>query len=209
MRKAMLFSALILISTLAITWSLASNVHLKRKPAVAFQDNTVTSPIATGPLTLTTSGALTGLGNGDVSVTLSAVAKPTATCTNPGTGEHRPPGRNPALVVLGGTTGIPGSEIKNGNVAFSVTTIPPPTTVAGAPECPNAAWREDITDLVFLNATITVGQPAELDSDGNVINPGPTVFSTGCSLSGTDGPLSATCGGSTAAPAGGVGAISQ
>jgi hypothetical protein len=50
-------------------------------------------------------------------------------------------------------------EIKNGNVAFVVTTESPETPIPGAPGCPNANWTEDINDLAFTEATITVEQP--------------------------------------------------
>jgi hypothetical protein len=40
-----------------------------------------------------------------------------------------------------------------------VTTNEPVTPVPGAPGCPNPNWSEDITDLAFTSATITVQQP--------------------------------------------------
>ena len=193
MYKGKVLTALMLVPAVAITAALAASVHLKNKPPLTFTDNTVTSPDAIGPLTLTASGALTGLGNGDVAITLSAVAQPTATCTNPGNGDHQPPGQNPALVVVGSTTGFPSGEIKNGNLAFTVVTKPPQTPVPQAPDCPNSSWTEDITDLTFVSSTITVGQPAALNADGSVSSPGPTVFTVSCGLSGQDGPLSRTC----------------
>src|SRR5213594_179295 len=106
MYKVRVLTALILVLALAATATFAASVHLKKKPPLTFNDDTQTSPVATGPLTLTVSGALAGLGNGDVAITLSATAQPTATCTNPGNGIHQPPGHNPALVVLGGTRGF-------------------------------------------------------------------------------------------------------
>src|SRR5437867_11261044 len=124
MHKTRILTALMLVLALAATATFAAGTHLKKKPGLAFIDDTQTSPVATGCLTLTASGSLTGLGNGDVAVTLSAVAQPNATCTNPGTGEHQPPGRNPALVTLGSSLGIPGGDVKNGNTPFTVTTIP-------------------------------------------------------------------------------------
>jgi hypothetical protein len=36
---------------------------------------------------------------------------------------------------------------------------PPVTPIAGAPDCPNPNWTEDITDLQFTSAIITVEQP--------------------------------------------------
>ena len=97
-------------------------------------------------------------GNVDLLVTLNATANVTANCTNHG--GNLPPGQNPAPITVTGSQAIPASEIKNGNVSFSVTTNGPTTPIPGAPDCPNPNWSENITDLAFTSATITVEQPA-------------------------------------------------
>jgi hypothetical protein len=131
----------------------AQNVHLKpphENPL--FNDK---------GLTLQETGALAGLSGADILIGLSAQAKPTAVCANPG-GGNQPPGQNPATVTVSGSEAIPSSSIKNGNTAFSVTTEPPsPNPIPGAPGCPNRQWTETITDLSFTQATLTVTQPAE------------------------------------------------
>jgi hypothetical protein len=134
------------------TAAYASNVHLKppnSKPS--FTDN---------GLTLRASAALSGLGGGDIVINMSATADATATCTNPGSGATQPPGQNPAPVTVSGTQTIPQDQIKNGNVSFSVTTVAPVSPIQGAPGCPNSQWTEDINDLSFKTANITVDQPA-------------------------------------------------
>jgi hypothetical protein len=144
--------------------ALASSVHLKggAHAEPTFTDN---------GLTLTADGELAGLGNDDVVVTIVATANPTATCTNPGTGEHQPPGQNPAPVQVTGSESIPASEIKNGTTPFSVTTESPVTPIPGAPDCPNPRWEEDITDMSFTSAVITVEQP-----------PGTVVLTVTCTI---------------------------
>jgi hypothetical protein len=59
--------------------------------------------------------------------------------------------------VTGGES-IPATEIKNGNLAFSVTTEPPAQPTAKQAGCPNNTWTAAITDIDFTSATITVKQ---------------------------------------------------
>jgi hypothetical protein len=142
----------------------ASSVHQKggANATVAFTD---------GGLTLSASGALSGLGNMDVLVTLTATANVTANCANQG--GNQAPGQNPAPITVTGSVAIPASEIKNGNTPFSVTTNGPTTPIPGAPGCPNPNWSENITDLAFTSATITIEQPAGV----TVLTIGPCSFS--------------------------------
>jgi len=160
---ALMVGAVLATSVLA----LASNVHFKAKSGPTFTDN---------GLTLTASGGLTGLGNGDVLIVLSASANPTGQCCTPG-GSCKVPGQNPAPVQVTGSQAIPASEVKNGNVSFSVTTQPPTSPIPGAPDCPNSSWTESITDMAFTSGTITVMQN------------GQTVLTASCTFSSptTDG----------------------
>jgi hypothetical protein len=142
----------------------AQNVHLKPPDS---------SPAFTDlGLMLRASAALAGLGGGDIVANMSATADATVTCTNPGSGATQPPGQNPAPVTVSGTQTIPQDQVKNGNVSFSVTTVAPVSPIAVAPGCPNSQWTEDITDLSFTTANITVDQPA-----------GTLVFSLSCVFS--------------------------
>ena len=167
----------ILAGLLAI-WGVASagNVHFKGggKAGPSFFDR---------GLTLNATGALAGLGNGDVLIILGAVGDPTGECCNPG-GSCKVPGHNPAPVQVTGSQSIPASEVKNGNVGFNVTTQAPRTPVPGAPDCPNSGWRENITDMAFTSATLTVMQG------------GRTVLAVDCTFGGptVDGRVSASCG---------------
>jgi hypothetical protein len=143
--------------------ALAGNAHLKGNHPLSFTDN---------GLTLTGTASYAGLGNFDTLQTLTATGQPTATCTNPA-GATQPPGHNPAQVTLTGSTAVPAGDIKNGNVTITTTTDPPVTPIAGAPDCPNPMWTENITDVAFTSATIQLCQ----DSNGNgMFDPGELVL---------------------------------
>ena len=151
----------------------AASVHLKggRNVEPTFVDN---------GLTLAASAEIAGLGNGDVLVTIAATGNPVATCQNPGNGEHFPSGQNPAPVTVTGSVSIPEEEIKNGTTPFAVETDAPVTPVAGAPDCPNGSWTEEIIDMQFTSAVITVEQP-----------PGTVVLTVRCTINPatSDGPV--------------------
>ena len=150
-RTLTLLSVLVVLGTTA-TAAVASSVHLKggAKAEPSFNDQ---------GLVLNALGALSGLGNEDVLITVTATALPTATCGNPGRNTFQAPGQNPAEVEVSGSQSIPASQIKNGNTSFALRTEPPVSPIPGAPDCPNSSWTEIISDLAFTSAVITVEQP--------------------------------------------------
>src|SRR5215216_6583989 len=68
---------------------------------------------------LVCSGSLAGLGNEDVDIVLTADAEATFFCVNP-SGKNEPLGQNKVPFEASGSEHFDASEIKNGNLSFSV-----------------------------------------------------------------------------------------
>lgn len=141
--------ALILVLVLTASLVTAASVHLKggKNAEPSFFDHGLSSQA---------NGELSGLGNGDVTINITATADVTSTCTNQG--GNAAPGQNPAPLTVIGSVGIPADEVKNGNTPFTVTTIAPDPVIPNAPDCPNTNWTETIDDLAFTSATFEVYQ---------------------------------------------------
>jgi hypothetical protein len=146
-RRGLVRPALALIVGLSATVALAASVHLKQYRAPTLTDN---------GLTATVSGALAGLGNGDVTVTVTATGFGSTILTSPG--GNAAPGQNKVPFTLVGTQSIPSSEIKNGTVDFSVTTLAPATPTPKQAGAPNDNWTVTLTDVTFTGYTLTVEQ---------------------------------------------------
>lgn len=162
MRRLIIVLAAVAVAGGMTVGALAVSVHWKHG-SPTFTDN---------GLTLTEAGVVSGVGGGDLLFQLSATGNPTAECLNPGSGEHRPPGHQPAEVTLTGSQAVPRQEIKNGNAAYTVTTNAPTSPIPGAPGCPNASWTENITDVAFTSASLTIRQ----DTNGSANPADPSTY---------------------------------
>ena len=145
MKKTMLGVVAVLTTlSLGILVVHAANVHLKG--ALSSTDNGTTDTVC---------GRLTGLGNGDLTISLVGSGTRSSSCLNPA-GNFAP--GNPGEILVSGVTTIPSTEIKNGNVSFCVTTDQPVCQTAKSCGCPNNNWTATITDVAFTSLTLTVEQ---------------------------------------------------
>src|SRR3954465_5056120 len=103
-----------LVGAVAVPLIYAASVHFKGG-APSFSDQGTT---------LKTCFSLAGLGNGDVTITVTTTGSATTLCTNQG--GTTAPGQNKTPVPPSGQATIPSTEIKNGNLTACVTTAPPP-----------------------------------------------------------------------------------
>ena len=122
----------------------AANVHFKKSPTLT--DNGTTASVC---------ATVTGVGNGDLTVTLIGSGTRSTSCLNPA-GNFAP--GNPGEIVVSGVTTVPSTEIKNGNVTFCVTTDDPACASAKSCGCPNNNWTATITDVEFGSLTLIVEQ---------------------------------------------------
>ena len=171
-------AAVLLTLLMGSTAAMAANPHLKGRNPVSFTDN---------GLTLTATVSYAGLGNFDTLQKLDATANPTSTCTNPA-GATQPPGQNPAEVDVTGSTAVPAGDIKNGNVTITTVTNAPTTPIPGAPDCPNPQWTENITDMAFTSATITLFQDS---NENGIFDAGELVLTVSCTFNAptSNGPV--------------------
>jgi hypothetical protein len=144
--------------------AMAAKVHFK-KPAPTFVKN--------ADFSVTASGTLTGLGNGDIRVIINATGTGGALCQNPG-GQDKVPGQNPVAVNVSGQTDIPNNQVTNGNVGFSVTSAAPTQPTTEQAGCPGDNWSVVGFNVTYTSVTITVlqdsnGQNGVFDPPGTVV----------------------------------------
>jgi|SRR5438876_9152782 len=107
--------------------------------------------------TLTLNAVMTGLGNGDLNVSIDWTGTTIDnTCTSPG--GNVAPGQNPATPASGNAAATLHPD-KNGNVTIRLTTTAPTITPQQA-GCPNKNWTASYSDVVFFTATVTIAQPS-------------------------------------------------
>lgn len=157
LRRAAIIVAVAVVTILATSSAaVAGSVHFK-KPAPTFSKDA-------SSFAVTASGInLTGLGNGDIKIDISAAGSATALCQNPG-GSSKVPGQNPVAVNVSGEVFLPGNAIKNGSVSgISATTAGVPTPTTQEAGCPNSSWSVVGMSVSYTSVTLTISQ----DGNGN------------------------------------------
>jgi hypothetical protein len=140
----------LLVGAIATPLIYAANVHFKGgSPTFSDQGTTLKSCFS-----------LTGLGNGDVTITVKTTGSATTLCTNQG--GNTAPGQNKTPVSPSAQQTFPSTQIKNGNLSVCLTTAPPPAPTAAAAGCPNSNWSTSLTDVEFATAQITVVQGGQV-----------------------------------------------
>jgi hypothetical protein len=131
---------------------------------------------------LSCSGSLAGLGNESVDIVLTADAQASFACVNPGGNES--PGQNKVPFTATGSQHFDASEIKNGNLSFTVAApTTPPTATAEQAGCPNGNWSTRLTSVDFTNIRLTISQGGVLLFTCTRSGPVPTSGSVALSCS--------------------------
>ncbi len=105
---------------------------------------------------LISNGYVSGIGNTDVTLDLTASGIPAITCINGG--GNSVPGQSSPKVTASGSVLLPGNSPlrKNGKAPYGVETQPPAPLTWQQAGCPNSNWTAVITFIYWTNATITV-----------------------------------------------------
>jgi hypothetical protein len=121
----------------------------------------------------TCSASLTGLGNGDVTISVTVSGFAVYQCQNGG--GNIAPGQNRVLEGPSTTpTTIPGSAVKNGNLTFTTNpaVLSAPDTVSGsAAGCPNSNWTGVNPVLTVTSIELAISQGGSTFYDQTVSSP--------------------------------------
>jgi hypothetical protein len=157
-RIAIILAALV-VATMGATAAFAASPHFKHggSPTCTISGTGTTST------STTCTGSLTGLGGGDVVLNTTVSGFAVYQCTN--NGGNTAPGQNRVLTGPSTTpTTIPGSEVKNGNLTFTVSNADDPltasdTATAAEAGCPSSNWTGVNPQLTLTDITLQFFQP--------------------------------------------------
>jgi hypothetical protein len=138
-----------LIMGVSVTAVFAASPHYKRG-----------SPqCSAGGTTGTCSGSIAGLGNEDIRITVSVTGTAQPFCAAPGNPDNVVPGQNPVDFMASASVTVPASEIKNGNLSFSLSAIAVVPTPTADEVCSNKNWNVTISEASITTLTLMIEQP--------------------------------------------------
>lgn len=136
MKRIIQSIAIAIVTMFSINSAIAQNIHYVEGPVTT--DNGTT---------LTVCGKIAGLGNNQgVTITVTTTATISTECTNPA--GHVAPGQSRTETLTYSKTFW---SDKNGNVSFCLSTLEQAPGL-----CPNGKWTGRVTDVSFVNTTVTV-----------------------------------------------------
>jgi hypothetical protein len=153
--KLMAATALVAGVLAAVSPAYAASPHFKKggEPVCTVTAN------ANGSKTVRCTASLAGLGNEDLVIRVSVDGTATFLCGAPGNANVAP-GQNKFPVTNAGTTTVPASSIKNGNVTFTTNpvTVSAPTVTPEQAGCPNKNWQVLGSSVLATRITMTIIQ---------------------------------------------------
>jgi hypothetical protein len=174
-----LFGAVVALFAALSAVAVAGSPHFKHggEPVCTFSGTT--------SIPVTCTASLSGLGNQDLNVRLSASGSAVYQCRN--NGGNIAPGQNKVLIgPATSNTAIPASQVKNGNLTFTTNpaTLAASSTVSGAVAgCPGNNWTGVNPVVTLTSISLVIEQP-----------PGTAIFT--CSASNSNGltsPVTLSC----------------
>ena len=173
--RTRIFIAAAVIAVFAVmsAVALATSPHFKKggTPACTISGNGTTTVSAE------CTGALTGLGFGDLHINTTLTGFAVYQCQNP-SGQHEPAGQN--KVLTGPTTTpntVPASAVKNGNATFDTNNPVPSLTAAATVSgttagCNNDKWTGVNPSLTLTDISLTIDQGGPILFTCTASNPG-------------------------------------
>jgi hypothetical protein len=129
----------------------AQSIHFKEAPQITVAE------VEEG-LAVTVTGAVSGLGNKNVAITLDVLGEFSTICISPG--GNAAPGQNRVPHETSSTKTVSKTEIKNGNLFFTITTIfdIPEEVDPVLAGCPNRRWTAMVDEAFLIEAVLTLSQ---------------------------------------------------
>jgi hypothetical protein len=158
MRRILLIAfSVLVVAGLTASAALASNAHFKKGSPTCTIGGTASAP------TVTCTASMSGLGNEDLTIFVSATGSASYICVN--NGGQTAPGQSQVSTSGASSTPVSSDQIKNGTLTVTanpVTLTAPATvsgTTAGCPNSKSSQWTGELQSIALTSITLTVEQP--------------------------------------------------